>query len=240
MANLEIVGEKLGCYLYIYINDKAYCLDNDNSVLNLELPQGAHTMTVIGTRTKDYCLNSSLKSMSFGIKPALLQGCRDRKFLNHILGWSNKTCFFVKKINMEIRSRAKISLEVKDYCVFNFFDVKEIVKDVEITTNARITVNSTEAFRFVSQNQKNRYYAVQFLLLLLKLFLNIGYMVWVIIDGINYVTAPQADDLVRRYYPSKFDIVIDSVFTLLFFARFVFYCVKICKILRDNSDVMKE
>lgn len=239
MANIEVIGKNIQCYLYIYINDNIYCLDKDNCVLNLEVAQGKYDITFIGTKTKDYYFDNYLKSMSFRINPALFQGYKDRGILNHVLGWKNKTYFFIKKINIDIKSKATINLAVKDYYVFNFFDVKEIVKDVEITTNSRVGLNLTQSFNFVSKKQKIKYYVIQFLLLLLKLFLNIGYMLWVLIDTISYVLDSESYDIVSRYYPTKFDIVFISLVILIFFARFIFYCVRICKILRDNSDVLK-
>ena len=53
MVNLEVVGENLRWYLHIYINNKSYCLSKDNPSFNIELPQGKHTMVVIGTKMKD-------------------------------------------------------------------------------------------------------------------------------------------------------------------------------------------
>lgn len=238
MATLEIIGENLQCYLYIYINNNVYCLDKANNNLNLELPQGKYTMTIIGTKAKEYNLEDSLKSMSFSIKPALFQGYKSRGFLNHILGWNNITYFFIKKININIKSKATINLAVKDYYVINFFDAKETVKDVEITTNPHIKSDLTQNFNFVSKKQKIKYYLVQFLLLLLKLFLNIGYMCWILIDAINYVFNPESYDIVSRYYPTKFDIIFSSIIILIFFSRFIFYCIRIFKNLGDNSDVL--
>lgn len=52
--NLEVVGENLRWYLHIYINNKSYCLSKDNPSFNIELPQGKHTMVVIGTKTIFY------------------------------------------------------------------------------------------------------------------------------------------------------------------------------------------
>lgn len=240
MANLEIAGENLGCYLYIYINDSTYCIDKDNCKLNLELPLGKHTVTIIGTKTKDYHQDNSLKSMSFRIKPALIQGYKDKGILNHILGWKNKTYFFIKKINVDVRFNSKINLKVKDFYVYNFFDVKETVKDVEITTNSHIKTISTQSFNFISKNQKIRYYTIQFLLLLLKFCLNCSYMVWAIIDEIANILNPEAyiPVYVKHIHIPKLEIFFDSLFFLAFFIRFIFYCTKICKNLRDNSDVL--
>lgn len=240
MASIEMIGKNIRCYLYIYINDNVYCLDKDNPVLKLELAQGKYDIIIIGTKTKNYNFDNYLKSMSFRIKPALFQGYKDRGILNHILGWKNKTYFFIKKINIDIKSKATtINLAVKDYYVFNFFDVKEIVKDVEVTTNSHVDLNLIQNFNFASKKQKIKYYIIQFLLLLLKLFLNIGYMLWILIDTISYVLNPESYDIVSRYYPTKFDIILISLVILIFFARFIFYCVRICKTLRDNSDVLK-
>ena len=164
MANLEIVGENLRCYLYIYINDKTYCLDKDNSRLNIELPQGKHTMFVIGTKTKNYKFDNSLKSMSFSFRPTLLQLYKDRKILNHIIGWNNQTYFFIKKIEFDIRSNPKISFSVGNYYRYNFFDVKEVVKDVKITKNAHIKSVSVQKYEFATISQKLKYYVIQAML----------------------------------------------------------------------------
>lgn len=239
MANLEIVGKNPQCYLYIYINDNVYCIDKDNCVLNLEIPQGKCPITIIGTKTKKYNSDESLKSMSFKIKPALIQGYKDKKFLNRILGWNNSTYFFIKKINVDVRSKARLNLAVKYYFIFNYLDVKENIKDVEITTNSHIKTISTESFNFISKNQKIRYYTIQFLLLVLKLCLNIGYIVTLIIDDINYILAPDSVSIVYARTATRFDIIIDSLIFLTFFVRFLFYFVRICKILRNNSDVLK-
>ena len=171
MANLEIVGKKLPCYLHIYINDNVYCLDKDNCVLNLELAQGKYDFIIIGTKIKDYYFDNSLKSMSFGIKPALFQAYKDKRILNHILGWNNETYFFIKKINIDIKKlKTTINLAVKKYYEFNFFDVKEIVNDIEITTNSNVWSHLIQSFNFVSKKQKIKYYIVQFFCCFLSCF----------------------------------------------------------------------
>jgi Na+-transporting NADH:ubiquinone oxidoreductase subunit NqrF len=90
-------------------------------------------MVVIGTKMKDYNLESTLKSMSFSFRPTLFQGYKNREILNHILSWNNKTNFFIKKIEIDIRSNSKISFSVGNYIRYNFFDAKEVVKDIHIT-----------------------------------------------------------------------------------------------------------
>lgn len=160
MVNLEIVGENLRWYLHIYINNKSYCLSKDNPSFNIELPQGKHTMVVIGTKMKDYNLESTLKSMSFSFRPTLVQGYKNRGILNHILSWNNKTNFFIKKIEIDIRSNSKISFSVGNYIRYNFFDAKEVVKDIHITKNAHVKSVAVESYDFVSRKQKTRYYLV--------------------------------------------------------------------------------
>ncbi len=135
MVNLAIVGENLRWYLHIYINNKSYCLSKDNPSFNIELPQGKHTMVVIGTKMKDYNLESTLKSMSFSFRPTLFQGYKNRDILNHILSWNNKTNFFIKKIEIDIRSNSKISFSVGNYIRYNFFDAKEVVKDILLSAS---------------------------------------------------------------------------------------------------------
>ena len=168
MVNLEVVGENLRWYLHIYINNKSYCLSKDNPSFNIELPQGKHTMVVIGTKMKDYNLESTLKSMSFSFRPTLVQGYKNRGILNHILSWNNKTNFFIKKIEIDIRSNPKISFSVGNYSRYNFFDAEEVVKDIQITENAHVKSVAVESYDFVSRKQKIRYYLVQLLLLLTK------------------------------------------------------------------------
>lgn len=168
MVNFEVVGENLRWYLHIYINNKSYCLSKDNPSFNIELPQGKHTMVVIGTKMKDYNLESTLKSMSFSFRPTLVQGYKNRGILNHILSWNNKTNFFIKKIEIDIRSNPKISFSVGNYSRYNFFDAEEVVKDIQITKNAHVKSVAVESYDFVSRKQKIRYYLVQLLLLLTK------------------------------------------------------------------------
>ena len=112
MANLEVIGEKLQCYIYVYISDKMYCIDKDNCTLSLDLDNGEYDMLIIGTKTKDYNLDETLKSMSFKIKPVLFQKYKEKDILNHILGWHNNTYFFIKKIIVEIKSNARVNLLV--------------------------------------------------------------------------------------------------------------------------------
>lgn len=177
MVNLEVVGENLRWYLHIYINNKSYCLSKDNPSFNIELPQGKHTMVVIGTKMKDYNLESTLKSMSFSFRPTLVQGYKNRGILNHILSWNNKTNFFIKKIEIDIRSNSKISFSVGNYIRYNFFDAKEVVKDIQITKNAHVKSVAVESYDFVSRKQKIRYYLVQLLLLLTKYAINIYFAI---------------------------------------------------------------
>lgn len=80
MVNLEVVGENLRWYLHIYINNKSYCLSKDNPSFNIELPQGKHTMVVIGTKMKDYNLESTLKSMSFSLDLHWFKGIKTEAF----------------------------------------------------------------------------------------------------------------------------------------------------------------
>ena len=237
MANLEIIGEKLQCYIYIYINNKVYCIDKDNCTLNLELDNGKYDMTIIGTKTKDYNLDETLKSMSLKIKPVLFQRYKQKDILNHILGWDNNTYFFIKKIVIGIKSKSRINLSVNDYFFFNYFETKQIIKDVEIKTNAHIY--ATKKFNFISKKQKIKYYATQFILLLLKYGLNIIYIINMIFNDICYIIDPDSVGIIYSGTASKYDIIIDSIFFIIFLVRLAIYSAKIVGILRNNSDVMK-
>lgn len=236
MSNLEVVGENLRWYLHIYINDKSYCLSKDNPSFNIELPQGKHTMVVIGTKMKDYNLESTLKSMSFSFRPTLFQGYKNRGILNHILSWNNKTNFFIKKIEIDIRSNPKISFSVGNYSRYNFFDAEEVVKDIQITENAHVKSVAVESYDFVSRKQKIRYYLVQLLLLLTKYAINIYFAVSEMCLDVQYIIDPESVSFVYARHDYKFDIIFSSLLFGAYLFRFVFYLVKW---VRDNSDVLK-
>lgn len=239
MANLEVVGENLRWYLHIYINDKSYCLSKDNPSFNIELPQGKHTMVVIETKMKDYNLESTLKSMSFSFRPTLFQGYKNRGILNHILSWNNKTNFFIKKIEIDIRSNPKISFSVGNYSRYNFFDAEEVVKDIQITENAHVKSVAVESYDFVSRKQKIRYYLVQLLLLLTKYAINIYFAVSEMCLDVQYIIDPESVSFVYARHDYKFDIIFSSLLFGTFLFRFVFYLVKWIKRVRDDSDVLK-
>lgn len=239
MANLETVGENLRWYLHIYINNKSYCLSKDNPSFNIELPQGKHTMVVIGTKMKDYNLESTLKSMSFSFRPALFQGYKNRGILNHILSWNNKTNFFIKKIEIDIRSNPKISFSVGNYIRYNFFDAKEVVKDIHITKNAHVNSVAVESYDFVSRKQKIRYYLVQLLLLLTKYAINIYFAISEMCLDVQYIIDPESVSIVYASHGHKFNIIFSSLLLGAYLFRFVFYLVKWIKWVRDNSDVLK-
>lgn len=239
MANLEVVGENLRWYLHIYINNKSYCLSKDNPSFNIELPQGKHTMVVIGTKMKDYNLESTLKSMSFSFRPTLFQGYKNRGILNHILSWNNKTNFFIKKIEIDIRSNPKISFSVGNYSRYNFFDAEEVVKDIQITKNAHVKSVAVESYDFVSRKQKIRYYLVQLLLLLTKYAINIYFAVSEMCLDVQYIIDPESVSFVYARHDYKFDIIFSSLLFGAYLFRFVFYLVKWIKWVRDNSDVLK-
>lgn len=239
MANLEVVGENLRWYLHIYINDKSYCLSKDNPSFNIELPQGKHTMVVIGTKMKDYNLESTLKSMSFSFRPTLFQKYKNRGILNHILSWNNKTNFFIKKIEIDIRSNPKISFSVGNYSRYNFFDAEEVVKDIQITKNAHVKSVAVESYDFVSRKQKKRYYLVQLLLLLTKYAINIYFAVSEMCLDVQYIIDPESVSFVYARHDYKFDIIFSSLLFGAYLFRFVFYLVKWIKWVRDNSDVLK-
>ena len=211
MVNLEIVGENLRWYLHIYINNKSYCLSKDNPSFNIELPQGKHTMVVIGTKMKDYNLESTLKSMSFSFRPALFQGYKNRGILNHILSWNNKTNFFIKKIEIDIRSNSKISFSVGNYIRYNFFDAKEVVKDIHITKNAHVKSVPVESYDFVSRKQKIRYCLVQLLLLLTKYAINIDFAVSEMCLDVQYLIDPESVSIVYARHGYKFNIIFSSL-----------------------------
>lgn len=196
MVNFEVVGENLRWYLHIYINNKSYCLSKDNPSFNIELPQGKHTMVVIGTKMKDYNLESTLKSMSFSFRPTLVQGYKNRGILNHILSWNNKTNFFIKKIEIDIRSNPKISFSVGNYSRYNFFDAEEVVKDIQITKNAHVKSVAVESYDFVSRKQKIRYYLVQLLLLLTKYAINIYFAISEMCLDVQYIIDPESVSIV--------------------------------------------
>lgn len=236
MVNLEVVGENLRWYLHIYINNKSYCLSKDNPSFNIELPQGKHTMVVIGTKMKDYNLESTLKSMSFSFRPTLFQGYKNRDILNHILSWNNKTNFFIKKIEIDIRSNSKISFSVGNYIRYNFFDAKEVVKDIHITKNAHVKSVAVESYDFVSRKQKIRYYLVQLLLLLTKYAINIDFAVSEMCLDVQYIIDPESVSIVYASHGHKFNIIFSSLLLGAYLFRFVFYLVKW---VRDNSDVLK-
>lgn len=236
MVNLEVVGENLRWYLHIYINNKSYCLSKDNPSFNIELPQGKHTMVVIGTKMKDYNLESSLKSMSFSFRPTLFQGYKNRGILNHILSWNNKTNFFIKKIEIDIRSNPKISFSVGNYSRYNFFDAEEVVKDIQITENAHVKSVAAESYDFVSRKQKIRYYLVQLLLLLTKYAINIYFAVSEMCLDVQYIIDPESVSIVYARHGHKFNIFFSSLLFGAYLFRFVFYLVKW---VRDNSDVLK-
>lgn len=206
MANLETVGENLRWYLHIYINNKSYCLSKDNPSFNIELPQGKHTMVVIGTKMKDYNLESTLKSMSFSFRPTLFQGYKNRDILNHILSWNNKTNFFIKKIEIDIRSNSKISFSVGNYIRYNFFDAKEVVKDIHITKNAHVKSVAVESYDFVSRKQKIRYYLVQLLLLLTKYAINIDFAISEMCLDVQYIIDPESVSIVYASHGHTFNI----------------------------------
>lgn len=239
MSNLEVVGENLRWYLHIYINDKSYCLSKDNPSFNIELPQGKHTMVVIGTKIKDYNLESTLKSMSFSFRPTLFQRYKNRGILNHILSWNNKTNFFIKKIEVDIRSNPKISFSVGNYSRYNFFDAEEVVKDIQITKNAHVKSVAVESYDFVSRKQKIRYYLVQLLLLLTKYAINIYFAVSEMCLDVQYIIDPESVSFVYARHDCKFDIIFSSLLFGAYLFRFVFYLVKWIKWVRDNSDVLK-
>lgn len=239
MSNLEVVGENLRWYLHIYINNKSYCLSKDNPSFNIELPQGKHTMVVIGTKMKDYNLESTLKSMSFSFRPTLFQGYKNRGILNHILSWNNKTNFFIKKIEIDIRSNPKISFSVGNYSRYNFFDAEEVVKDIQITENAHVKSVAVESYDFVSRKQKIRYYLVQLLLLLTKYAINIYFAVSEMCLDVQYIIDPESVSFVYARHDYKFDIIFSSLLFGAYLFRFVFYLVKWIKWVRDNSDVLK-
>lgn len=239
MVNLEVVGEKLRWYLHIYINNKSYCLSKDNPNFNIELPQGKHTMVVIGTKMKDYNLESTLKSMSFSFRPTLVQGYKNRGILNHILSWNNKTNFFIKKIEIDIRSNPKISFSVGNYSRYNFFDAEEVVKDIQITKNAHVKSVAVESYDFVSRKQKIRYCLVQLLLLLTKYAINIDFAVSEMCLDVQYLIDPESVSIVYARHGYKFNIIFSSLVFGAYLFRFVFYLVKWIKWVRDNSDVLK-
>ena len=239
MSNLEVVGENLRWYLHIYINDKSYCLSKDNPSFNIELPQGKHTMVVIGTKIKDYNLESTLKSMSFSFRPTLFQRYKNRGILNHILSWNNKTNFFIKKIEVDIRSNPKISFSVGNYSRYNFFDAEEVVKDIQITKNAHVKSVAVESYDFVSRKQKIRYCLVQLLLLLTKYAINIDFAVSEMCLDVQYIIDPESVSFVYARHDYKFDIIFSSLLFGAYLFRFVFYLVKWIKWVRDNSDVLK-
>lgn len=239
MVNLETVGENLRWYLHIYINNKSYCLSKDNPSFNIELPQGKHTMVVIGTKMKDYNLESTLKSMSFSFRPTLFQRYKNRGILNHILSWNNKTNFFIKKIEVDIRSNPKISFSVGNYSRYNFFDAEEVVKDIQITKNAHVKSVAVESYDFVSRKQKIRYYLVQLLLLLTKYAINIYFAVSEMCLDVQYIIDPESVSIVYARHGYKFNIIFSSLLFGVYLFRFVFYLVKWIKWVRDNSDVLK-
>lgn len=239
MVNFEVVGENLRWYLHIYINNKSYCLSKDNPSFNIELPQGKHTMVVIGTKMKDYNLESTLKSMSFSFRPTLVQGYKNRGILNHILSWNNKTNFFIKKIEIDIRSNPKISFSVGNYSRYNFFDAEEVVKDIQITKNAHVKSVAVESYDFVSRKQKIRYYLVQLLLLLTKYAINIDFAVSEMCLDVQYLIDPESVSIVYASHGHKFNIIFSSLLLGAYLFRFVFYLVKWIKWVRDNSDVLK-
>lgn len=239
MVNLEVVGENLRWYLHIYINNKSYCLSKDNPSFNIELPQGKHTMVVIGTKIKDYNLESTLKSMSFSFRPTLFQRYKNRGILNHILSWNNKTNFFIKKIEVDIRSNPKISFSVGNYSRYNFFDAEEVVKDIQITKNAHVKSVAVESYDFVSRKQKIRYYLVQLLLLLTKYAINIYFAVSEMCLDVQYIIDPESVSIVYASHGHKFNIIFSSLLLGAYLFRFVFYLVKWIKWVRDDSDVLK-
>lgn len=239
MVNFEVVGENLRWYLHIYINNKSYCLSKDNPSFNIELPQGKHTMVVIGTKMKDYNLESTLKSMSFSFRPTLVQGYKNRGILNHILSWNNKTNFFIKKIEIDIRSNPKISFSVGNYSRYNFFDAEEVVKDIQITKNAHVKSVEVESYDFVSRKQKIRYYLVQLLLLLTKYAINIYFAISEMCLDVQYIIDPESVSIVYASHGHKFNIIFSSLLLGAYLFRFVFYLVKWIKWVRDNSDVLK-
>lgn len=239
MVNFEVVGENLRWYLHIYINNKSYCLSKDNPSFNIELPQGKHTMVVIGTKMKDYNLESTLKSMSFSFRPTLVQGYKNRGILNHILSWNNKTNFFIKKIEIDIRSNPKISFSVGNYSRYNFFDAEEVVKDIQITKNAHVKSVAVESYDFVSRKQKIRYYLVQLLLLLTKYAINIYFAISEMCLDVQYIIDPEFVSIVYASHGHKFNIIFSSLLLGAYLFRFVFYLVKWIKWVRDNSDVLK-
>lgn len=243
MANLEIVGENLRCYLYIYVNDKAYCIDKNNASLNIELSQGKHTVILIGTETNNYKLEGTLKSMSFSFRPALLQLYKDRKIINHILGWKNRTAFFIKKLEIDIRENSKITFSVGNYYRYNFFDVKETVKDIEITKNSHVKSLSVQNYNFVNQNQKLKYYIIQAMLLFLKYIINIIFPISFAVDDIAYLFDPIAVNAMSIYYRQSvytvwFTIIVCFLIFGAFAFRFIFYFVKLIKCICDDSDVL--
>ena len=229
MVNLEVVGENLRWYLHIYINNKSYCLSKDNPSFNIELPQGKHTMVVIGTKMKDYNLESTLKSMSFSFRPTLFQGYKNREILNHILSWNNKTNFFIKKIEIDIRSNSKISFSVGNYIRYNFFDAKGVVKDIHITKNAHVKSVAVESYDFVSRKQKIRYCLVQLLLLLTKYAINIDFAVSEMCLDVQYIIDPESVSIVYASHGHKFNIIFSSLLFGACLFRFVFLPCKMDK-----------
>lgn len=235
MANFEIIGEKLQCYLYIYINNNVYCLDKSNSVLVLDLPQDIYDIIIIGTKTQKYNMEDTLKSMSFKIKPTLLQAYKDKGFLNHIFGWNNKTYFFIKKISVKIREKSKINICVKNSYIFTYFESKEAIKDIDIISNSKVSILLSKNYNFVNKKQKQKYYTVQFLLLFIKYLINIVFTILFLLSMHYYVIHPE-ESLKMTY--TYFDLVVFGVFIPVFTIRFIIYSVRICRILKNNSDVL--
>ena len=196
-------------------------------------------MVVIGTKMKDYNLESTLKSMSFSFRPTLVQGYKNRGILNHILSWNNKTNLFIKKIEIDIRSNPKISFSVGNYSRYNFFDAEEVVKDNQITQNAHVKSVAVESYDFVSRKQKIRYYLVQLLLLLTKYAINIYFAISEMCLDVQYLIDPESVSIVYASHGHKFNIIFSSLLLGAYLFRFVFYLVKWIKWVRDNSDVLK-
>ena len=168
-------------------------------------------MVVIGTKMKDYNLESTLKSMSFSFRPTLVQGYKNRGILNHILSCNNKTNFFIKKIEIDIRSNSKISFSVGNYIRYNFFDAKEVVKDIQITKNAHVKSVAVESYDFVSRKQKIRYYLVQLLLLLTKYAINIYFAISEMCLDVQYIIDPESVSIVYASHGHKFNIIFSSL-----------------------------
>ena len=177
--------------------------------------------------------------MSFSFRPTLFQGYKNRGILNHILSWNNKTNFFIKKIEIDIRSNSKISFSVGNYIRYNFFDAKEVVKDIHITKNAHVKSVAVESYDFVSRKQKIRYCLVQLLLLLTKYAINIYFAVSEMCLDVQYIIDPESVSFVYARHDYKFDIIFSSLLFGAYLFRFVFYLVKWIKWVRDNSDVLK-